>query len=83
VEDKKQRLGDKVRSQANIDSIRERTHLTADDIAYLLSRSYTVAYKVLNDLNADLEREGYYTVKGRIPKKYFCDRFNIPYDSVS
>lgn len=83
MEDKKQRLGDKVRSQANIDSIRERTHLTAEDIAYLLSRSYTVAYRVLNDLNADLKREGFYTVKGRIPKKYFCDKFNIPYDSVS
>ncbi len=81
--DEKIRMSDKVRSQANIDSIRMRTHLTAEDVSYLISRSSSVAYKVVNDLNADLEREGYYTVKGRIPKKYFCDRFNIPYESVS
>ena len=79
----KNKLCEKVKQQANITSIRERTHLTADDIAYLLSRSQSVAYKVLNDLNADLENQGYYTIRGRVPKKYFCDRFNIPYESVS
>ena len=79
----KSKLCEKVKQQANITSIRERTHLTADDIAYLLSRSQSVAYKVLNDLNADLERQGYYIVRGRVPKKYFCERFNIPYESVS
>ena len=78
--EEKHKLCEKVRQQANIDSIRERTHLTAEDIAYLLSRSISVAYKILNDLNSDLE---YYTVRGRVPKKYFCDRFNIPYESVS
>lgn len=79
----KNKFCEKVKQQANITSIRERTHLTADDIAYLLSRSQSVAYKVLNDLNADLERQGYYTIRGRVPKKYFCERFNIPYESVS
>ena len=49
--EEKQKQGDRVRSQANIDSIRERTHLTAEDIAFLLSRSSSVAYKILNDLN--------------------------------
>ena len=78
----KNKLCEKVKQQANITS-RERTHLTADDIAYLLSRSQSVAYKVLNDLNADLENQGYYTIRGRVPKKYFCERFNIPYESVS
>ena len=81
--EEKHKLCEKVRQQANINSIREHTHLTAEDIAYLLSRSISVAYKVLNDLNADLERQGYYIVRGRVPKKYFCDRFNIPYESVS
>lgn len=79
----KNKLCEKVKQQANITSIRERTHLTADDIAYLLSRSQSVAYKVLNDLNADLENQGYYIIRGRVPKKYFCERFNIPYESVS
>lgn len=81
--EEKHKLCEKVRQQANIDSIRERTHLTAEDIAYLLSRSISAAYKILNDLNSDLEAKGYYTVRGRVPKKYFCDRFNIPYESVS
>lgn len=81
--EEKQKQGDRVRSQANIDSIRERTHLTAEDIAFLLSRSSSVAYKILNDLNADLERKGFYIIRGRVPKKYFCERFNIPYESVS
>lgn len=81
--EEKHKLCEKVRQQANIDSIRERTHLTAEDIAYLLSRSISVAYKILNDPNSDLEAKGYYAVRGRVPKKYFCDRFNIPYESVS
>ena len=39
--EEKHKLCEKVRQQANIDSIRERTHLTAEDIAYLLSRTVT------------------------------------------
>lgn len=81
--EERQKQGDRVRQQANIESIKTRTHLTAEDIAFLLSRSNSVAYKVINDLNADLERKGFYTVRGRVPKKQFCDKFGIPYDSVS
>ena len=81
--EEKHKLCEKVRQQANIESIRERTHLTAEDIAFLLSRSSSVAYKILNDLNADLKRKGFYIVKGRVSKKYFCDKFGIPYESVS
>jgi len=61
----------------DISTIKDRPHLTADDVAFLLTKSKSVAYKIIKDLNADLAKEGFYTVSGRVSKKYFAERFNI------
>lgn len=67
----------------NIETIKDRPYLTPEDVAFLLSRSKATAYRIINDLNADLEREGFYTISGRISKKYFCERLNIDLEELS
>jgi hypothetical protein len=46
-----------------------------EDIMALLGVSKSKAYKIIQDLNKELSRKGYITVAGKVPKKYFCEKF--------
>ena len=46
-----------------------------DDVMDLLGVSRYKAYKIIQDLNAELKDSGYIGVSGRVPKKYFNERF--------
>ena len=46
-----------------------------NDLMELLGCSRAHAYKVISQLNAELEKMGKITVSGRVPKKYFHERF--------
>lgn len=46
-----------------------------DDVQRLLGVSESKAYKTMQALNKELEKMGYIKVSGRIPKKFFCERF--------
>jgi hypothetical protein len=46
-------------------------YLSADEIAVLLGVSKGHAYKVIRDCNDELKDDGYITIAGRVPKKYF------------
>ena len=41
----------------------------------LLDIQKTTAYAVIRKLNAELAKKGYFTQRGRVPKKYFLKRF--------
>lgn len=45
--------------------------LTAQDVADTLGVSKSYAYKVVRQLNAEMEALGYLTVKGRVDANYF------------
>ena len=47
---------------------------TAKDLSRILQRSEGYCYKLIRELNAELSKEGYITVSGRIPRKYFEKR---------
>ncbi|MBR6401626.1 MAG: transcriptional regulator [Firmicutes bacterium] len=47
---------------------------TAPDILKIFPISRTHAYKIIRQLNAELEKKGYITVRGRISKKYIEER---------
>lgn len=49
-------------------------YYTALDIAEMLGISRTKAYKLVRQLNQELEQRGYITISGKIPKKYFEQR---------
>lgn len=44
---------------------------TAKDVAVMLSVSVSKAYKLIQHLNAELERQGKITIRGKISRRYF------------
>lgn len=56
----------------------DRLLMTADEIAKEMNISKSYAYKINKSLNAELEEMGYYTVAGKVNRKYFLKK--IDYD---
>lgn len=50
------------------------------DVMEILSVGETYAYKVIRQLNKELEDKGYLTVRGKVNAKYFNERFMIKVD---
>ena len=53
----------------------EQRFLFEKDIEQILNISRASAYRVIKELNAELQKQGYLTVAGRIPTKYFYQRY--------
>ena len=49
--------------------------MTADEVAKELGVSKGFAYKVIRELNRELDKDGYVTISGRIPRAYWETRF--------
>jgi len=49
--------------------------IRATEISEVLEVSKTQAYKIIRQLNAELEKQGYMTVAGRASRQYFNERF--------
>lgn len=47
------------------------------DICEILNVSNSCAYKIIRNLNKELEEQGYYTQAGRVPKKFFQERYGL------
>lgn len=53
-----------------------------NDVMQLLGVSDRKAYEVIHDLNQQLKSRGFITVAGRIPKKYFQEKFYCDLDEI-
>ena len=53
----------------------EQIILKAADICELLEVKQTSAYEIIGNLNKELEEQGYLTLRGKVPTKYFVKRF--------
>ena len=49
--------------------------MTADEVAAELQVSKSTAYKIIRELNAELEEQGYRTVQAKVSRTYFEKRF--------
>jgi predicted transcriptional regulator len=49
----------------------KKMYLTANEVAEHLGISQGHAYRLIRDCNAELRREGYLTVAGKVPVKFF------------
>ena len=54
-----------------------------DEVAEILGYKSGKAYKIIRELNAELEAKGYLIRPGKISKKYFDERFGIASKKVS
>lgn len=59
----------------DIKRFRDDRNYYAEDIKDLLGISENHAYKLIRELNAELEKQGFLTIKGRVPKEYFHKRW--------
>jgi len=50
-------------------------YYTAQDIAEMLGVSKGHAYKIIKLLNEELRKKHYITISGKVPKKYFSERY--------
>lgn len=49
--------------------------ITAQEIGEIMNVSRSKAYKIVKDLNQELEAKGYITIAGRCPVRYFEEKF--------
>ncbi len=54
--------------------------LKAADICELLEVKQTSAYEIIGNLNKELEEQGYLTLRGKVPTKYFVKRLVHTYN---
>lgn len=50
-------------------------YLDAQEIAEMLGVSKGFAYKIIRQLNADLKSQGYIIIAGKVPRKYFEEKY--------
>ena len=55
--------------------MKEKYMITADEIADELGVSKGKAYKIIRDLNAELEQMGFVVISGKIPRAYLEKKF--------
>ncbi len=55
--------------------MQNRIYLTASEIQDLLGVSRAKAYRIVKDLNEELAAKNYIVVPGRIPRKFFAERY--------
>lgn len=48
--------------------------ITADEVASELKISKRQAYRIVHDMNAELEKDGYIVIRGRVNRQYFSER---------
>lgn len=48
--------------------------MRADEVAKELGVSQAYAYKLIQKLNADLKKQGYLTISGRLNRQYFAEK---------
>ncbi len=53
----------------------EQTYYTVDDVMKILGIKPSKAYGVIRACNKELDMKGYMTIKGKVSKKYFEERF--------
>ena len=48
--------------------------LRVDEVAEILGISKSYAYKIVQQLNAELKEQGFITIAGRVNKQYFLEK---------
>ncbi|NMA68659.1 MAG: hypothetical protein GX958_04485 [Desulfitobacterium sp.] len=52
-----------------------KAQLTVDEVRKILGISKSHAYKVIRELNEELKQLGFYTVRGKVSKKFFNEKY--------
>jgi len=53
----------------------EKLYYTADEIGQMIGVGRTKSYRIVRQLNTELEAKGYLTVGGKVPKEFFNEKY--------
>ena len=53
----------------------DKIYFSASDISEMLDVSRSKAYNIIKALNQSLEKQGYITLAGKVPKAYFAEHW--------
>ena len=53
----------------------QKMFISAEEMATELGISKTFAYKLMREMNEELQKKGYLTIAGRVSRKYFEEKF--------
>ncbi len=53
----------------------EKRFMNAEEVSDVLGVSMSKAYKVIRQLNKEMQAKGFYTISGRVSTKYFAECF--------
>ena len=56
--------------------------LEVGDVMQILGISRSAAYKLMRQINSELERKGYIVIRGKVSRKYFEERIYGMSDAV-
>ena len=57
-----------------------KTYITINELSNITGYSYHKAGNIIRALNDELKEKGVHTFKGKVSKKYFCERLEIELD---
>lgn len=55
--------------------MKDKSFITAPELAEMLDMSAALAYKVIRQLNGELAAKGYLTFPGCVPRKYLSEHY--------
>lgn len=55
--------------------MKETMLMKVSEVAQELEVSESYAYRLINRMNEELKKKGYITIRGRVDRKYFYQRF--------
>lgn len=58
------------------------SYLTVTDVRMILGISASKAYVIIRQLNNELKEKGYIVVAGKVPKKYFMEKYYCDVDEL-
>lgn len=64
-----------VLSKRRVREMKETMYVTAEEAMRILKVSRGYAYRVIRELNEELEKQGYRVIRGKVPRKYFQEKF--------
>lgn len=53
----------------------KKIYYTASEVSKLLGVSVATSYRIIKKLNSELEEQGYIVIAGKLPIKYFEQRY--------
>ena len=49
--------------------------MTAEEVSEVLGISLSKSYRIIREMNAELEKKGFLTINGKVNRKFFAERF--------